>query len=44
MSWSEGIQKYNKAEDINDYIGQLEGFIDEKEAKILLYKFLKEMI
>ena len=42
MSWSKGIQDYEKVEGINEYLKGLEGFVDEKEAKLLLYKFLKE--
>ena len=42
MSWEEGNQKYRNIEDINAHIMGLEGFVDEQEAKLLLYKFLRE--
>lgn len=43
MSWEVGNQKSrNKDKDINQYILTKEGFLDEREAKILLYRFLRE--
>ncbi len=43
MSWETGGQKLNKKfKNINQEILDTKGFIDEKKAKILLYKFLKE--
>lgn len=43
MSWEIGNQKSrNKDKDINNLILSKEGFLDEREAKILLYRFLKE--
>lgn len=43
MSWETGNQKLDKKfKNINQEILDTEGFIDEKKAKILLYKFLKE--
>jgi hypothetical protein len=43
MSWEAGNQKLNKKfKNINQEILDTKGFIDEKKAKILLYKFLKE--
>jgi hypothetical protein len=43
MSWETGNQKLNKKfKNINQEILDTKGFIDEKKAKILLYKFLKE--
>ena len=45
MTWEIGVQKRkNKEEDINKTISELDGFIEENEAKILLYKFLRENI
>jgi hypothetical protein len=41
MSWEVGIQKYDQ-EDINQKIADKKGFIAEKEAKLLLYEFLRE--
>ncbi len=42
MSWETGYQKLNKKfEKINEEILDQKGFIDEKKAKILLYKFLR---
>ncbi|NBU82679.1 MAG: hypothetical protein EBS55_13635, partial [Flavobacteriaceae bacterium] len=43
MSWEIGNQKSrNKDKNINNIILSKEGFLDEKDAKILLYKFLRE--
>ena len=43
MTWEEGNQKRNKKErDINKFLKEHEGFLDEKEAKLLLYEFLRE--
>jgi len=43
MAWIEGNQKRRKHFDkINEEILSKEGYLEEKEAKILLYKFLKE--
>ena len=43
MAWIEGNQKKRKHfANINQEILQCEGFLEEREAKILLYKFLKE--
>lgn len=45
MSWEIGTQKTRRAkEDINKILLETEGLLDEKEAKILLYKFLRENI
>ena len=43
MAWEIGNQKSrNKDKNINNIILSKEGFLDEREAKILLYRFLKE--
>jgi len=43
MSWEVGNQKSrNKDRDINKIIMAKEGFLDEREAKLLLYRFLRE--
>ena len=43
MSWTEGNQKlYKKFQNINQEILLKEGYIEEGEAKLLLYKFLRE--
>ena len=43
MAWELGEQKSRvRFKDINQEILQKEGFLDEREAKILLYKFLHE--
>ena len=43
MAWEIGNQKSrNRDKDINKLILEKEGFLDEREAKILLYKFLRE--
>ena len=45
MSWEEGTQRrLDKDRDINKIISNMEGFIDEKESKLLLYEFLRENI
>ena len=44
MAWIEGNQNRRPKEDINKEILELEGFLDEKEAKQNLYKFLKDNI
>lgn len=43
MSWTEGNQKlYKKFQNTNQEILSKEGYIEEGEAKLLLYKFLRE--
>ena len=44
MSWTEGKQKKRKNEwrDINKTILDTKGFLEEKEAKVLLYQFLRQ--
>ena len=43
MAWQEGKQKLSREfKDINQLILDKEGYLEETEAKILLYKFLKE--
>ena len=43
MSWEVGNQKSrNKYRDVNQEILSREGFLDERDAKVLLYKFLRE--
>ena len=45
MTWEKGKQKRVSAhKDINERISELEGFIEERESKILLYEFLRENI
>ena len=45
MSWETGKQISRKSKkDFNEELLNIEGFIEEKEAKILLYKFLRENI
>ena len=45
MSWDKGIQKRKKKRyEINELLKEKEGFLEEKEAKLLLYEFLKENI
>jgi hypothetical protein len=45
MTWDEGTQKRNRKEvDINKLLESKEGFLDEKEAKLLLYRFLRENV
>ena len=41
MSWEVGKQKY-KSGDANERILNKKGFLEEKEAKLLLYEFLRE--
>jgi len=43
MAWETGQQKLNREfKDINQLILDKEGYLEESEAKILLYKFLRE--
>jgi hypothetical protein len=43
MAWETGVQKLKREyKDINQQLAEKEGFLDENEAKILLYKFLRE--
>ncbi|MGA0317669.1 MAG: terminase large subunit domain-containing protein [Flavobacteriaceae bacterium] len=43
MSWITGIQEArNRFPDINKEILDIDGYIEEEEAKILLYKFLRQ--
>jgi len=43
MAWELGNQKSrNKDKDINQHILSKQGYLDEREAKILLYRFLRE--
>jgi len=45
MTWETGSQSRTKKEDFNQQLKEIEGFIEsEDEAKILLYKFLRENI
>jgi len=45
MTWEEGNQKRNPKEyDINKLLLETEGFMDEREAKVKLYEFLRENI
>lgn len=45
MSWEEGNQGSRSEEiHINEYLNSKTGFLEEREAKILLYKFLRENI
>lgn len=45
MSWETGKQSRRKGEDhINDVLLGKKGFIEEREARILLYKFLRENV
>jgi hypothetical protein len=43
MSWTTGIQESrNRFPNINKEILEIEGYLEEEEAKILLYKFLRQ--
>jgi hypothetical protein len=43
MSWETGYQTlHKKFKNINEEILETKGFLDEKKAKLLLYKFLRE--
>ena len=43
MAWIEGNQNlYRKFREVNEEILSKEGYIEEGEAKLLLYKFLRE--
>jgi hypothetical protein len=43
MSWEAGHQiLHKKFDNINEEVLAAKGFLDEKKAKILLYKFLRQ--
>ncbi len=45
MTWEKGKQKRRStSKDINERISKLEGFLEERESKILLYEFLRENV
>ena len=44
MAWNQGNQNRRKKEDINKEIFNIEGLLEEDEAKENLYKFLKDNI
>ena len=45
MAWETGKQLSRKSEeDFNEKLLKIEGFLEEKEAKLLLYQFLRENI
>mgnify|MGYP003144279729 CR=1 FL=1 len=45
MAWDKGNQlPRTDEEDFNKYLLGIDGYIEEREAKILLYKFLRENI
>ena len=44
MSWSKGNQNPRTPEDINALLLEKHGFLEEREAKLLLYKFMRENI
>ena len=44
MAWEEGLQQRIDRADFNSELSKIQGFIEEDEAQILLYKFLKENV
>ena len=43
MSWEVGYQTlHKKFKNVNQEVLETKGFLDEKKAKLLLYKFLRE--
>lgn len=44
MAWTEGNQNRPERPDINKKMLEIEGFLEEDEAKVELYKFLKDNI
>lgn len=44
MSWDIGNQKRLNREPINQQVMDLEGYLEDTQAKIWLYKFLKENV
>ena len=44
MSWDVGNQKRLNKEPINQQVMDLEGYLEDTQAKIWLYKFLKENV
>ena len=43
-AWTKGNQKPLKKESVNEQILNLEGYLEDNQAKIWLYKFLKENV
>ena len=41
MSWEDGKQQYEKS-DVNERVANAKGLLEEKQAKLLLYEFLRE--
>ena len=41
MSWEDGEQQYEKS-DVNERVANAKGLLEEKQAKLLLYEFLRE--
>ena len=44
MTWEIGSQLRKKYPDYNKQLLEIEGTVDEEEARVLLYKFLRENI
>ncbi|MFT6604237.1 MAG: hypothetical protein ACJARO_001756, partial [Bacteriovoracaceae bacterium] len=45
MAWEIGNQKSRTPdEDFNEKLFEMKGYLEEREAKVLLYKFLRENI
>jgi len=45
MAWDVGLQQQRKTnKDLNEKLLEIEGFLEEKEAKLLLYEFLRENV
>jgi len=45
MTWDVGKQKRRKTDSkVNEEMAELEGFLNESEAKVLLYRFLRENV
>jgi hypothetical protein len=44
MTWENGLQVRREKVDVNDEISKIIGFVEEDEAQILLYRFLRENV
>ena len=44
MSWETGKQRKQRVNKVNEKLSKIEGYLEEKDAKLLLYEFMRENI
>ncbi len=44
MSWETGKQRKQRVNKVNEKLSKVEGYLEEKDAKLLLYEFMRENI